>query len=284
MSAETLFWIIHLPLMVFFLLGMGLVFINWLQGSVNGLARASSWQKLTALIRNVLTTIFSRKLLLLIKSFVVEAWFNRRLYRSDRRRWLSHFALLSGFLLLTSLSAISALADKVLIPLSHLEHVPWVAMWADPDHPVTAVLNEIGAVLMSGGLLYFLIRRYCFRVPQLRTSPLDTWMIASLSLILLTGWITEIARLNSSHAKATAYFAFVGYPLAQLVKGLRLPWDGFYDWMYVGHGLFTSLVIVSIPFGKFMHVIAGALVTMINQMNEEAARLGWERGGAHGRS
>jgi len=284
MSAETIFWIVHLPLMLLFLLGMGLVFANWLQGSVGGQADASNKQKIRTLTKSVLATILSRKLLLLVKSFVVEAWFNRRLYRNDRWRWLSHFALLSGFMLLMTLSGISALSDKVLIHLFHLEHIPWIAMWANPDHPITAVLNEIGAVLMTGGLLYFLVRRYLLRVPQLRTGPLDTWMIAGLSLILLTGWITEIVRINSSYAEATAYFAFLGYPLAQLVQGLPLPWDTLFHGMYVSHGLLTSLVIVYVPFGKFMHVIAGALVTMINQMNEEAVRLGWEKGGAHGRA
>ncbi len=284
MSAETIFWIAHLPMMGLFLLGMGLVFANWLKGSVNGQAGASNKQKIGAIIKIVLVTLFSRKLLLLIKSFVIEAWFNRRLYRNDWRRWISHFALLSGFMLLMVLSGISAVADKLLIHIFHLEHIPWIAMWANPDHPITAVLNEIGSVMMTGGLLYFLFRRYLSRVPQLRTGPLDTWMVVGLSLILLTGWITEIIHINSSHAEATAYFAFIGYPLAQLFKGLPLPWDALFDVLYVGHGLLTSLVIVYVPFSKFMHVIAGALVTMINQMNEDVARLGWEKGEAHGRA
>ncbi|MBM3303171.1 MAG: hypothetical protein FJY85_24900, partial [Deltaproteobacteria bacterium] len=68
MSAETIFWIGHLPLMVLFLLGMGLVFANWLKGSVRGQAGASNGQKIGVLIRSVLKTIFSRKLLLLVKS------------------------------------------------------------------------------------------------------------------------------------------------------------------------------------------------------------------------
>lgn len=285
MSAETIFWIVHLPMMGLFLLGMGLVFANWLKGSVNGQASASNGRKIGAIIKNVLKTIFSRKLFLLIKSFVVEAWFNRRLYRNDWRRWISHFALLSGFMLLMILSGLSAVSDKVLIHFwPQLEHVSWIGMWVHPDHALTAVLNEIGAVLMTGGLLYFLFRRYASKAGQLRTGPMDTWMIIGLSLILLTGWITAIVRLNSSHVEPPAYFAFISYPLALLFKGLPLPWDPLFDVLYVLHGLLTSVVIVYIPFSKFMHVIAGALVTMINQMNEDVARLGWEKRGTHGRA
>jgi len=285
MSAETIFWIVHLPMMVLFLLGMWLVFANWLKGSVNGQAGSSAGRKTGTVLRNILRTILSRKLILLIQAFFVEAWFNRRLFRNDWRRWISHFALVSGFLLLMSLSGLSALADKLFLHFWHqLEEVTWIALWANPDHPLTAILNEIGALLMTGGLLYFFIRRCRGRAEQLRTGPLDWWMLLGLSLILLTGWITTIVRLNSSHVHPPTYFAFISYPLALLFRWLPLPWDGLFDVLYVLHGLLTSVVIVTIPFSKFMHVIAGALVTMINQVDEDAARRGWEKGAAHGRA
>ena len=134
---------------------------------------------------------------------------------------------------------------------------------------------------MTVGFLFFVIRRYFFRVPQLRTGPMDTWMVVGLGLILLTGWIAEIARLNSSHVGPTAYFAFVGYPLAPLFKGLPINWDSLEAWMYVIHGLLTSVVIVTIPFSKFMHVIGGALVTMIREMEEETERAVGKKGAVH---
>lgn len=281
-TAETVFWIVHLPLMVLFLVGMWLVFSNWLKGGVGGRTGASLAQKIGALVRVVLRAIFSARLVLLIKTFITEAWFNRRLYHNSVWRWLNHFLLLSGFMLLMSLSGISALSDKVLIHFfPHLEQVAWIGMWVNPDHPITAVLNEVGAVLMTVGLLFFVIRRYFFSVSQLRTGPMDTWMIVGLGLILLTGWIAEIARLNSSHVGPAAYFAFVGYPLAPLFRGLPISWDALAAWMYVIHGLLTSVVIVTIPFSKFMHVIAGALVTMIREMEEEGAHADLERGAAH---
>jgi nitrate reductase gamma subunit len=280
-TAELVFWVVHLPLMVVFLAGMWLVFANWLRGSIGGRTDDSTGQKIGALVRIVLGTIFSARLLLIIKTFITEAWFNRRLYRTSIWRWLNHFLLLSGFMLLMTLSGISALSDKVLIHFFHLEHVPWIGMWVNPDHPITALLNEIGAVAMTVGLVFFVVRRYFFRVPQLRTGPMDNWMIVGLGLILLSGWIAELARLNSSHVGPTAYFAFVGYPLAPLFKGLPINWDSLEAWMYVIHGLLTSVVIVTIPFSKFMHVIGGALVTMIREMEEETERAVGKKGAVH---
>jgi len=280
-TAQVVFWIVHLPLMGLFLVGMWLVFTNWLKGSVAGRADASVGQKIGILARIAARTIFSARLGLLIKAFITEAWFNRRLYRNNRWRWLNHFLLLTGFMLLTALSGISALSDKILIPFFHLEYVPWIGMWMNPDHPVPALLNDTGALLMTAGFLFFAVRRYLFRVPQLRTAPLDTWMAVGLGLILLSGWTTEIARLSSSRVGTTAYFAFAGYPLAQLAKGLPIPWDAFAAWMYVIHGLFTSIVIATAPFSKFMHAIAGALVAMVREMEAGNARIGMKEGASH---
>ncbi|MGD2144684.1 MAG: respiratory nitrate reductase subunit gamma [Anaerolineae bacterium] len=273
-TAETIFWIVHLPLMVLFLIGMVLVVSTWLKGGADQRTFGS-------VLRDVLRTVFSAKLWLLVRTFVTEAWFNRRLWRNSFWRWLNHFLLLSGFMLLMTLSGISALSDKVLIHLFHLEHVPWIEMWVTLDHPVTGLLNEIGGVLMTVGFLFFVVRRYATRVAQLRTEPMDTWMVVGLGVILLSGWVAEVVRLNSSHVGPTAYVAFVGFPLATAFRRLGLPWDALHAWMYVIHGLLTSVVIVTIPFSKFMHVIAGALVTMIREIEEqEGKHTGAEKGAA----
>jgi nitrate reductase gamma subunit len=281
-TAETVFWIVHLPLMAAFVAGLGLVFSNWLKGSVGGRSGASPGRKMRTLARAVFGMLFSARLGLLVRAFVVEAWFNRRLYRNSRWRWLNHFLLLSGFMLTTALSGISALSVKVLMPLFDVGHVPWIGMWANPDHLVPALLNETGSLLMTLGLVFFIARRYVWRPAQLRTGPMDTWMVVGLGLILLSGWATEIARLNSSDVGTTACFAFVAYPLAPLFRGLPISWDGFAAWMYVIHGLLTSAVIVTIPFSKFMHVVAGAVVTMVRGMEEESAHGSPEKRGAHG--
>jgi nitrate reductase gamma subunit len=251
--AETVFWIAHLPMMVLFCAGMWVVLAGWRRGGSSRRPSGAPW----------------RRMWLLVKGFIAEAWFNRRLLRNSFWRWLTHFMLLSGFMLTMGLSGISALSDKLLIHVFHLEHVDWIAMWVNQDHPVTAVLNEIGALLMTIGLLFFVVRRYLFRIPQLRTGPMDTWMVVGLGLILLSGWVTELVRLNSAHAGSTACYAFVAYPMAPLLNGLQLDWNSAYAWMYLIHGLLTSIVIVTIPFSKFMHVIAGALVTVGRQVEQE---------------
>jgi nitrate reductase gamma subunit len=270
-SAETYFWIVHLPMMVLFCAGMWIVVAGWVKAGSARRTGSSAGHRTTSPRRSGAKASLVRSAWLVLKGFAVEAWFNRRLLRNGFWRWLTHFMLLSGFMLTMGLSGISALSDKLLIHVFQLEHIEWIAMWVNQDHPVTAVLNEFGALLMTVGLLFFVVRRYLFRIPQLRTGPLDTWMVVGLGLILLSGWATELVRLNSSHVGPITCYAFVSHPLAPLLSSLQLDWDSVYAWMYLVHGLLTSVVIVTIPFSKFMHVIAGALVTVARQVQEEAA-------------
>ncbi|MFN3761734.1 MAG: respiratory nitrate reductase subunit gamma [Anaerolineae bacterium] len=274
MSAETLFWIIHLPLMLLFLVGLADVVGLWLHGRVEGSGQVSLGRKFLFLIGRTLRALFRRRFSLILRAFVTEAWFNRRLWQTSHWRWLSHFLLLNGFLLLMTLSGLAALSEKVLYHLFHLGHIPWVAMWYTADHPVTALLNEIGGLMMTVGLIFYAVRRYLIRPPQLRTGAMDTWMVTALGLILLTGWITEIVRLNAGYDGPAPYMAFIGYPLSRLVSGWDLPWATLTDGLYLGHGLLASVVIVTIPYSKFLHVVATALTATVNRVQEDEALAG----------
>lgn len=278
MSAETLFWVVHLPLMVLFLIGLVDAMGLWFRGRVEGIGDASAGRKFLVLLGRALRAIFSRRFPLILKAFIADAWFNRRLWQKSRWRWASHFLLLNGFLLLTVLSGLAALSEKVLYHLFHLGHIPWISMWYTADHPVTALLNEVGGVMMTLGLLFYTVRRYGLRPPQLRTGSMDTWMVVALWLILLTGWVAEVVRLNAHPDGPAPYMAFVGYPLSRLVAGWRLPWEALAEALYVGHGWLVSVVIVTIPYSKFMHAVATALTATVSRVQEETALV---EGGAH---
>lgn len=278
MNVETLFWLIHLPLMALFLIGLADVVSIWLRGRVEGADTASAWKKLLLLLGRALKAIFSRRFPLILKAFIADAWFNRRLWRTSRWRWASHFLLLNGFLLLMGLSGLAALSEKVLYHLFHLGHIPWISMWYTADHPVTALLNEVGGVMMTIGWLFYVVRRYLARPAQLRTGAMDTWMVVALGLILLTGWVAEIVRLNARLDGPAPGMAFIGYPLSRMVAGWNLPWEALADGLFLGHGLLVSVVIVTIPYSKFMHAVATALTATMNQVQE--AEIVLARGGA----
>ena len=264
MKAETLFWIVHLPLMVFFLVGMGFVVRLWLRGYIHyRVETTTTWHKIKTLLKCVFKIVFSLEIFLILKYFIIDVWFNYRLWQNNRWRWLNHFLLLTGFMLLTILSTASVLSDKIFNPYFHLNLI-----WSNQDNPIVAILNEVGGLLMSMGLLFFLIRRFVPHRNQSRTGFIDDWMIFSLAFIMLSGWTTEIVRLNSSCVQTTAQFRFIGSFIAHKIITLHINWDSAYNLMFIAHGLFASLVIASIPFSKFVHSIAGSLIILIRKYQD----------------
>ncbi len=270
MNVETLFWVIHLPLMLLFLIGLVDVVGIWFQGRVEGVGTASAGRKFVVLLGRALRAIFSRRLPVILKAFITEAWFNRRLWRTSRWRWASHFLLLNGFLLLMTLSGLAALSEKVLYHLFHLGHIPWISMWYTTDHPVTALLNEIGGTMMTVGLLFYIVRRYLARPAQLRTGAMDTWMVVGLGLILLTGWVAEIVRLNAGYEGPLPIWPSSATPLPPDLW-LEPPWEHLSEWLFLGYGLLTSVVIVTIPYSKFLHAVATALMSTVDGVQQETA-------------
>ncbi len=255
MPLERIFWFTHLPLALIALIAIGSLFITWKRGAAPG-----TWT-----LREMLKTAFTGHFWRMIGRFFTEAWFNRRLWRSDRLRWGAHFCLLTGFLILISMSALSALSEKIIIPLFDLERFAWASAWLSNDHPFKAFVNDFGSLLMTAGWLYYVIRRFVSRPAQLRTNGADVMALVILGIILLSGWATEIARLNipGLYDPALAPLAFIGWPLSRLFADMEVNWLGFYEGMYLFHGIFFTVILVALPFTKFMHVFAGGFRAML---------------------
>jgi hypothetical protein len=74
-DVETLFWVIHLPLMLLLLIGLVDVAGIWLRGRVEGADGASAGRKFIILLGRALRAIFSRQFPVILKAFITEAWF-----------------------------------------------------------------------------------------------------------------------------------------------------------------------------------------------------------------
>ena len=267
MNIESLFWVVHLLLMVVFAIGLVRVSFRWLQGKPQSAKLFEAPGVFPALVSAAQTLL--KRLPAAASGFIIEAWLNRRLWRTNRWRWLNHSLLFNGFLLLMLLSALSVLSEKILLPwFPGLSNAAWVMVWVGRDHPLKALLNEIGSMSMTFGLLFYILRRYIVRPAQLRTGPLDTWMVVALAAILTTGWLTEAIRLNASQMEEFAKHSFAGASLAWLIRGLNLPWPALLKIQYLFHGILASLVIALIPYSKFMHAPAVGITTVMKKIQE----------------
>ncbi len=270
MDVMLVFWIFHLPAMIVFLAGAVLSLSIWLQGTVDGRSDISAGRKLLLLIRKVLRTIFSARLGALLKALIWDGAVHPTLFTRHKWRWLAHACVFGGIALLTLLSAFSFISVDIMIPVLKMDNI-FTTVFADKDHPITAFLNDFGGLVVMVGLAVVIIRRYVIRELDMRTRLVDSEIIFFLVVIMVSGYLVEICRLSLEFAELapTAAYAFLGYPVASLVRNAPLPWANLHDWVFVFHALFSSVVIAYIPFSKFFHALAGAMIATVNTLSSD---------------
>ncbi len=267
MNIMLVFWAFHIPAMIVFLIGIGLTLSVWLQGTVDGRRDMSAGEKLAFLLRATLATIFSARLGALLRTLIWDGAIHPTLFRQHKLRWIAHFCVLGGIALLTILSAFSFISVDILIPIFKMDNL-FTSIFANKDHALTAFLNELGGLVVMVGLIIVMIRP---RELEMRTRMVDTEIILFLALIIVSGYVAEVCRLSFEFDELppTAVYAFLGYPVAQVVRRAALPWSALHDWLFLFHALFSSAVIAYIPFGKFFHAVAGAIIASVNTLRTE---------------
>lgn len=267
MDIMLIFWIFHLPAMAVFVAGAALSLSIWLRGTVDGRRDISAAQKLALLIRKTLGTIFSARLGALLKALIWDGAVHPTLFARHKLRWLAHASVFGGIALLTMLSAFSFISVDIMIPLLKMDNI-FTAVFANKDHPITAFLNDFGGLVVMVGLAIVIIRRYVIRELDIRTRLVDSEIVFFLVVIMVSGYLAEICRLGFEFAELapTAVYAFLGYPVAALVRSAPLPWGELHDGLFLVHALFSSAVIAYIPFSKFFHALAGAMIATVNSL------------------
>lgn len=124
---------------------------------------------------------------------------------------------------------------------------------------VISLLADLAGAFLLVGLVIAAVRRY-FSKPKFlpETKPVDTWVLAILAFLALTGFLAEGARI-AHHPNGDPWRAYtpVGSAFAALVGGLS-PAGGralhFGVWWV--HALGTFAMIALIPFTKFFHMLS----------------------------
>lgn len=273
MDIMLVFWLFHIPAMIVFVAGTVFTLTIWLQGTVNGRGDISARRKLFLLIRSTLATIFSARLGALLRVLIWDGAIHPTLFRAHKLRWTAHFCVFGGIVLLTILSGFSFISVDIMIPIFKMDNL-FTSIFANKDHAITAFLNEFGGLVVMVGLMIVIVRRYVIRELDMRTRMVDMQIIVLLVVIMISGYLAEICRLSFEFEElpATAAYAFIGYPVASLVRTAPLAWADLHDWLFLFHAIFSSVVVAYIPFSKFFHAVAGAIIATVNSLPREETR------------
>lgn len=301
----TAFWVAHLIMLGVWGLGMLFFLSLWLKSRVPGLpASASRWRKLVAVILAIVGIVFSRRLWSLVRAFVLEGLVQRRVYQKSLTRWLTHHAVFGSFLIMGIISTITGVVVEFL-PLFGLKpetiaSIPFFGMLFHADVWWVALVNEVLGLILLAGMVLVLIRHYVLKVPQLRTSSIDSVILVLLTLIAFSGIFTETFRYLVDYTTPTGAFAptytmlspevfppaldklwgpqfgSVGYGLAWLLGNLHIAaatWGIVLNVVFWLHFVIVSALLYYLPFSRFAHVIMGPVIVAYNTMrDEEAAR------------
>jgi len=135
--------------------------------------------------RAILRVVFSQKILILIKAFILDVLLQRRILKEDFLRWVMHLFLFGGFMLLLLMHAL----DKIVIE-------PLFNDYYSTLNPFL-FLRDLFGIIVLVGLGIAVYRRFILKVPRLKTNAMDHYAILILVVIIVSGMVLEGVKITS---------------------------------------------------------------------------------------
>ena len=145
----------------------------------------STSKRLSSAIKGIILTIFSAKILTLIKVFFLDIILQRKVFNEDFFRWLTHILIYVAFMLLLLMHAL----DKFIT-------APLFANYSATLNPFLFLRDLFGALVIIG-ICMAIYRRFILKPPRLKTNPMDTYAIIILAIIMVSGILLEGTKIGS---------------------------------------------------------------------------------------
>ncbi len=244
--------------LLIFLAGI-LFFILWvLTGNIPGSPGLNPFRKLAVIISRTLRTIFSGKIILVLKVVFTDVLCQRRLFRRSRVRWFIHGLIFFPFLF-RFFWGIIALLTSLWFPEWNL---PWAMI--NRDTPITGFLFDLTGIMMLTGVILAFIRGLKERGSRASGLPeQDRFALGLIGGIVVVGFILEGMRIAMAGSPPGSGYAFLGFAVGRLFSAP----DGLvevYGFVWYIHAILTGAFIAYLPFSKLFHIIIGPVVLAMN--------------------
>jgi len=164
MDKHLIFYVMFFPTLIFFIWGMGLHISIWLEGSLEGVEKATKWEKFKIYVRRGWRGFWARPVWY-IKILITEVIFHRKLFSQSFYRWLAHTLLVFGFVATFVVDMIKGLTTGYLVELSHT--VPFFsfasAFETGAIRPFLDFCLEFFSFLILVGCIMAIVRRFVIR-------------------------------------------------------------------------------------------------------------------------
>jgi heterodisulfide reductase subunit C/nitrate reductase gamma subunit len=176
---------LYIALTVF---GIGLLYkmSTWFRYKIGLKAREiPTASRVFAAVKGIILTLFSPKMFILLKVFVLDVLVQTRILREDFLRWLMHICLYLGFMLLLLMHALDKFLTSALFPGYYSTLNPFL------------FLRDFFGVLVIIGIAIAIYRRFILKLPHLRSNVQDHYAIIILAVIMISGVLLEGSKIVS---------------------------------------------------------------------------------------
>jgi len=181
-----LFTVLLYTSLFIFLFGMIYKVSTWFSRKI-GIASKNftTSERITAAAKGILEVIFSPKILILVKVFILDIVLQRRILKEDFFRWLMHMLIFTGFMMLLLMHALDSFITS-----------PLFEGYYSTVNPFLFLRNFFGIMVLAG-LMIAVYKRFILKVPRLKSNSMDLYAIIILAVIMISGILLEGIKITS---------------------------------------------------------------------------------------
>ncbi|MCJ7803274.1 MAG: respiratory nitrate reductase subunit gamma, partial [Desulfobacterales bacterium] len=256
-SSVTLNDPVSMVSLILFIVGIGATLTFWFQGTMVD-PSFSTHEKLSYIGEKAWQVFFSKKMLTLLKVFVVDVLLLRRILKESVSRWTIHSLIYLPFFLRFLIGLILLLLS-VAFPMS-----PQVAVLLDKNYPFIAFTYDFLGLCIIIGTIGAIMRRVQGKTQKAVTGGQDYVVLGLVGAILLTGFLVEGMRiLLTALPPSAALPSFIGYPISLLLGLFSVRWEVVYPYGWYVHAILTGALVAYLPFSKMFHILGSPLILLI---------------------
>lgn len=169
-----------------FILGLIFRFSSWFFRSAGFPSKdIKAGTRFLSFAKGFIGVIFSRKILTLIKVFIIDVIFQRRALKEDILRWAMHMLIYCGFMMLILMHALGEIITASIFSDYYSTINPFF------------FLRDLFGFMVILGVVIAVIRRFLFKKPRFKTSGMDIYAIIIVAVIILSGIFLEGIKITS---------------------------------------------------------------------------------------
>ena len=235
----------------------------WLSGSFKGSVKNGRTANLVRLIGEICRAVFSMKIVVIIKTMILDVLLQRRLFMQSKSRWAVHSLIFIPFVF-RFIWGLIALIASLYFPEGNSA---WFML--DKNEPVTALLFDITGIMILIGIILAFIRGTRKNRERLQALPQqDRVALILIVLIVVVGFVLEGIRISMTGQPDNSCYAFIGYVISKLFSN-PVASGNVYGGIWYMHANITGIFIAYLPFSKLLHIIMGPLILAANAVSKD---------------